>query len=86
MEGVEPPGAPVATARLTRALGPRGPRETYRDAVIVEENGVRRVDPLSTAGSHDIATHARANALIRIPAGGDPLDAGSIVTCVLLEH
>jgi molybdopterin molybdotransferase len=86
MEGVEPPGAPVATARLTRALGPRGPRETYRDAVIVEENGVRRVDPLPTAGSHDIATHARANALIRIPVDSDPLDAGSVVTCVLLEH
>jgi molybdopterin molybdotransferase len=84
MEGVEPAGAPLVLARLACPLAPPGPRETYRDAVLVERDGVRRAEPLPTAGSHDIAVHARANALIRIPVNGGPLDEGSLVTCVLL--
>jgi molybdopterin molybdotransferase len=86
MEGVDPPGAPAVTAQLVGAVSSRGPRETYRDAVLVEEDGVRRVEPLPTAGSHDIAAHARANALIRIPVDSEPLATGSVVTCVLLER
>jgi molybdopterin molybdotransferase len=86
MEGVEPAGAPLVLARLARRLGPPGPRETYRDALLVEEDGARRAEPLPTAGSHDIAAHARANALIRIPVGRGSLDEGSVVTCVLLER
>jgi molybdopterin molybdotransferase len=86
MEGVEPAGAPLVLARLARPLAPPGPRETYRDAVLVERDGVRRAEPLPTAGSHDIAVHARANALIRVPVNGGPLDEGSVVTCVLLER
>jgi molybdopterin molybdotransferase len=86
MEGVEPAGAPLVFARLAHPLGPSGPRETYRDAVLVEREGVRRAEPLPTAGSHDIAAHARANALIRVPVNGGPLEEGSIVTCVLLER
>lgn len=86
MEGVAPAGAPVFVARLTRRLAPRGPRETYLDARLTEEDGVRRVEPLPGAGSHDIAAHARANVLIRIPANGGPLEEGSVVTCVLLER
>ncbi|HMA19129.1 MAG TPA: hypothetical protein VKS03_11880 [Thermoanaerobaculia bacterium] len=53
---------------------------------MTEEDGVRRVEPLPGAGSHDIAAHARANVLIRIPANGGPLEEGSVVTCVLLER
>ena len=86
MEGVEPAGAPLVFARLAHPLAPSGPRETYRDAVLVEREGVRRAEPLPTAGSHDIAAHARANALIRVPVNGGPLEEGSIVTCVLLER
>jgi molybdopterin biosynthesis enzyme len=86
MEGVEPAGSPLVAARLARQLGPQGPRETYRDAVLAETDGVRRVEALETAGSHDIAAHARANALIRVPANGAALPEGSLVTCVLLER
>ena len=86
MEGVTPAGAPVVTARLGRGLPPHGPRETYRDARLTEENGVRRVEAITTAGSHDIAAHARANALIQIPANAGPLEEGSVVTCVLLDR
>ena len=86
MEGVEPPGAPLVLARLARGLPHPGTRETYRDALLVEENGARRAEPLLTAGSHDIAVHARANALIRLRVDTGALDEGSVVTCVLLER
>jgi len=86
MEGIDSPGAPLVLARLSRRLRPAGPRETYRDARLVEESGGRRVEPLPTAGSHDIAAHARANALIRLPVDGGPLEEGAVVTCVLLER
>jgi len=86
LEGVEEPGPTQVLARLAVALPSGGPRDTYRDACLMEKEGERRVEPLPTAGSHDIATHARANALIRIPAAGGPLAAGSLVTCVLLER
>ncbi|HSE65166.1 MAG TPA: gephyrin-like molybdotransferase Glp [Thermoanaerobaculia bacterium] len=86
MEGVDPPGAPAVAARLVSALGPPGPRETYQDAVLSEKDGLRRVEALETAGSHDIAAHARANALILLPAGAGPLERESVVTCVLLDR
>ena len=65
-------------------LGPPGPRETYRDAIVRGSDGELRVEPLATRGSHDIAAHARANALLRQPGGSGPLAAGSIVECVLV--
>lgn len=85
-EGAERPGPPLRSALSTRDIPPAGPRETYRDARLIEEEGGCRVEPLETAGSHDIAAHARANALIRLPAGSGALPAGSSVTCLLLEQ
>ncbi len=85
-EGAADPGAPHVRARLTQDLPAAGPRETYRDARLSDGEADRLVEPLDSAGSHDLLSHARANALIRIPARGEPLPAGSIVTCVLLER
>jgi len=85
-EGASDPGAPQVRARLTQDLPGAGPRETYRDALLSDDEGERHVEPLRSAGSHDLLSHARANALIRIPADTGPLRAGSIVTCVLLER
>lgn len=86
LEGAERPGAPEQNALLTKDVPPAGPRETYRDARLFEENGRTLAEPLRTAGSHDIAAHARANALIRLPAGSGSLPAGSPVDCVLLDR
>lgn len=74
------------SARLCGELPPAGPRETYRDGLWSIERGVSRVEPLRSAGSHDIAAHARANALIRLPAGSAAMCAGSEVECLLLER
>ena len=86
MEGAAATGAPLFAARLARRLPPQGPRETYRDARLFEEDGIRRVEPLPTAGSHDIAAHARADVLIRVPGNAGALEEGSVVTCVQLDR
>lgn len=86
LEGAERPGPAEAAAVLAKDLPAAGPREWYRDARLFEEDGQIRAEPLESAGSHDIAAHARANALVRIPAGSGPLRAGSAVSCVLLDR
>jgi molybdopterin molybdotransferase len=86
LEGVERPGPAEASALLAKDLPATGPREWYRDARLFEEDGQTRAEPLESAGSHDIAAHARANALIRLSAGSGPLRAGSAVSCVLLDR
>jgi molybdopterin molybdotransferase len=84
LEGAEPAGAEVVAARLIRETRKRGDRETYRDARLEIADGEARVAPLESRGSHDLAAHARANALIRIPAGSERLAAGSVVDCLRL--
>jgi molybdopterin molybdotransferase len=84
LEGDPSPGAPRIAARLGRDLPANGARETYRDAILENAGGVALVEPLTSAGSHDIATHARANSLILVPAGTAPQPAGSTVECLLL--
>ncbi len=84
LEGDPAPGAPRVAARLARDLAAGGAREFYRDAILGEADGIRTVEPVTSAGSHDIAAHARANALIRVPARSAPRAAGSTVECLLL--
>jgi len=81
-EGDAAAGAPRAAARTVAALGAGGPRETYMDAVFSSSGAENRVEALRSSGSHDIAAHARANSLIRLPAGSAALPAGSVVECL----
>ncbi len=78
------PRAPVITARLTRAASAPGPRETYRDAWWRIDAGKSLVEPIASAGSHDIGALARANALIRLPARSPRRKAGSAVDCLVI--
>ena len=39
---------------------------------------------LETLGSHDLAAHALANALLRVPAESGGLKAGAVVECLPL--
>jgi molybdenum cofactor synthesis domain-containing protein len=86
IEGSAAPGTPRSTARLTRSLRSSPSREFYRDAIIQNEGGETRVEPLTTRGSHDLATHAQANALIRVPIGSGMLSEGTIVECLMIER
>ena len=82
--GAERAGAEVVTAILAQELAQHGRRETYRDARLELADGEARVAAIATRGSHDLAAHARANALIRVPAGAERLAAGSRVECLRL--
>ena len=84
LEGSATPGAPRVRMPLHGELPPGGPRETYRDAKIRNAGAVTAVEPIRTAGSHDIRAHAAADALIRIPAGAERQSNGALVECVLL--
>jgi len=84
-EGDARPGASRVTARLAREARGGGSREVYRDCLVTSEEGGNRAEPLPSSGSHDLAAHARANALLRIPAGAGSLAAGSPVECLLLD-
>jgi molybdopterin molybdotransferase len=84
-EGDARPGAARASAKLASQVR-GGARETYRDASLRSEQGENVVEPIASAGSHDIAAHSRANALIRLPADSGELKSGSLVECVLLEN
>ncbi len=84
LEGVERPGPAFVSARLTRGVSVRGRRETYRDASLSAVDGELRVEPLGSLGSHDLAAHARSNALIRLPPEAETLAAGAIVECLPL--
>jgi molybdopterin molybdotransferase len=82
--GADQAGPELVTAVLTKDLAQHGRRETYRDARLELAGGEARVCALETKGSHDLAAHARANALIRVPAGEERLAAGSRVECLRL--
>ena len=84
LEGLARPGPSFASAVLAKDVGVKGRRETYRDAVVESRDGALHATPLETLGSHDLAAHARANALLRIPAEAERLARGSLVECLLL--
>ncbi|HKD17564.1 MAG TPA: molybdopterin-binding protein, partial [Thermoanaerobaculia bacterium] len=85
LQGLARPGPRFVTARLTQDVSVRGPRETYRDAVLEDCDGELRVSALETLGSHDLAAYSRANALLRLPAGSGGLRAGAVVECLPLS-
>jgi molybdopterin molybdotransferase len=84
LEGAEPAGPVFVTARLTHPLSLRGRRETFRDARLSVEAGELRAEAVESLGSHDLAAHAGANALLRIPTGAESLPAGAAVACLPL--
>jgi len=82
-EGDAEPRAARIPARLTEAIRGAGPREAFVDGVWMAGPEGNRVSPVQSAGSHDLAAHARANALIHLPAFGSALPAGAQVECLL---
>lgn len=85
-EGETDPAAPRVTAILKRALESSGERDRFLDATLDFSDSVLRVEPLRSSGSHDLAAHGRANALIHVPAGSPRLPEGDSVSCLLLSR
>ncbi|HEY6049625.1 MAG TPA: hypothetical protein VIZ58_00140, partial [Thermoanaerobaculia bacterium] len=59
------------------------PREAFVDGLWTAGPEGNRVAPVKSVGSHDLAAHARANALIHLPAFGAALAPGAQVECIL---
>jgi len=85
-EGEMDPSAPRVAALLARALEPAGERDRFFGAALDRSGSELRVEPLRTSGSHDLAAHGRANALICVPAGTPRLPEGAVVSCLLLSR
>jgi len=85
LEGDAAPGPTLLPARLARSLPVRGRRETYRDAVLDRSGPETHILPVDGRGSHDLAAHSRADALLRIPADTERLEEGDVVSYVPLE-
>jgi len=71
-------------ARLDSAARNRGPRQSFADAELRHEAGGLFVRTLRSRGSHDLLSHARANALAVLPPESD-LAAGSAIGVVPLS-
>jgi molybdopterin molybdotransferase len=82
-EGDSAPRAIRIPARLTEAIRGAGAREAFIDGLWTAGPEGNRVSPVPSVGSHDLAAHARANALIHLPAFGSALAAGAQVECLL---
>jgi molybdopterin biosynthesis enzyme len=56
------------SARLTAPARNRGPRLTFTPAILSWDGARLLAEPLATRGSHDILTHARADAFLELAA------------------
>ena len=81
---------PTTRARLSRAVGsPAGKTQYLRGALAAEPSGgdlpgIPTVDPVSGPGSHLVASMARADVLIEVPADVTSLAAGDEVAVIPL--
>ena len=64
--GLMPPLPPPVSARLTASVKNKGPRLAFHPAVLSWDGARLLAEPLATRGSHDIVTHARADAFLEL--------------------
>lgn len=75
----------VIRARTESALPANGSRETYLRARLIEgEDGARRVAAFENQDSSLLSVFARADVLVRRPAGAPPAPVGAPVDCVAI--
>jgi molybdopterin molybdotransferase len=86
MLGVEPIHRPTVRARLTSPLTSPPGKRTFARARMTVEDGTYVVTPVGGSGSHLIASLAQANAFAVVPESVSSLDAGDVVTTMLLER
>jgi molybdopterin molybdotransferase len=86
MLGVEPLTRPTVRARLTSSVTSPPGKRTYARAWVTVEKGEYVVRPVGGSGSHLIASLAGANAFVVVPETTTELEAGAVVTTMLLER
>ena len=86
MLGVEPLTRPTVRARLTSPLSSPPGKRTYARAAVTVEKGEYVVRPVGGSGSHLIGSLAGANSFVIVPEATTELEAGAVVTTMLLER
>jgi molybdopterin molybdotransferase len=86
MLGVEPIHRPTVRARLAAPLTSPPGKRTFARARMTVEDGTYVVTPVGGSGSHLIASLAQANAFAVVPESVTSVDAGEVVTTMLLER
>ncbi|HEX7614655.1 MAG TPA: molybdopterin molybdotransferase MoeA, partial [Thermoanaerobaculia bacterium] len=76
--GIRPPLPPALPARLAASVRNKGIRLAFHPASLSLRDGMEIVEPLDTKGSHDVLTHAQANAFLELPSGSS-FDEGDLV-------
>jgi molybdopterin biosynthesis enzyme len=64
--GLEPPLPTPVEARLTESVRNKGSRLAFHPARLSYNDGRLEAEPLPTRGSHDVLTHARADAFLEL--------------------
>ncbi len=67
--GLLPPLPPTVPARLTAPVRNKGPRLAFHPARLASDGSRLLAEPLATRGSHDVLTHAQADAFLELAAG-----------------
>ena len=81
------PALPLVPARLAAPAGPAGPREHWmRASLEVGPDGVLAAAPFTDQESSLVAVFARADALVRRPAGTPAAEAGEVVEVLRLDR
>lgn len=79
--------SPFIKARLAASVPAAGPRETYlRARTTVSETGQFEVAPFAQQDSSLVGVFARADALVRLPAGAPAMAAGDTVDVLRLDR
>ncbi|WP_443748704.1 molybdopterin molybdotransferase MoeA [Asticcacaulis solisilvae] len=82
-----PATSPFVKAKLTAPAPPAGPRETYlRARTSVSQSGQFEVTPFGQQDSSLVGVFARADALVRLPAGAQAMAAGDMVDILPLDR
>lgn len=82
-----PAKSPFVKARLAMKLPATGPRETYmRAQTAVSDQGQFEVTPFREQDSSLVGVFARADALVRLPAGAQAMKAGDTVDVLPLDR
>ncbi|MBY0447923.1 MAG: hypothetical protein K2P95_04460, partial [Hyphomonadaceae bacterium] len=85
MQGAEA-SLPLLPARLGADLPANGPREHWMRARLAYAAGLLEVFPDEDQDSGWTGVFARAQALVRRPAGAGPAGAGALIEALLLER
>ncbi len=85
MQGADP-SLPIVQARLAQALPSNGPREHWMRATLSNIDGVLTATPLRDQDSSLVTVFAKADALLRRPAGAQAAEAGDSASVLLLDR